>query len=120
MARYRNRRTHQTHAKLAKALAVYIAQLPNYRDALDADAISWLYLSAPLHDVGKVAIADTVLHKPGPLTDEEYEAMKEHTTLGRAVLASADEITGGNSFLRIANDIATTTSDGTARATHAA
>ena len=59
-----------------KALAVYIAQLPNYRDALDADAISWLYLSAPLHDVGKVAIADTVLHKPGPLTDEEYEAMK--------------------------------------------
>ena len=89
-----------------KALAVYIAQLPNYRDALDADAISWLYLSAPLHDVGKVAIADTVLHKPGPLTDEEYEAMKEHTTLGRAVLASADKFLGENSFLRIASDIA--------------
>ena len=89
-----------------KALAVYIAQLPKYREALDTDAISWLYLSAPLHDVGKVAIADTVLHKPGPLTDEEYEAMKEHTTLGRAVLASADKFLGENSFLRIASDIA--------------
>lgn len=89
-----------------KALAVYISQLPQYRDELDADAISWLYLSAPLHDVGKVAIADTVLHKPGPLTDEEYDAMKEHTTLGRAVLASADNFLGENSFLRIASDIA--------------
>lgn len=89
-----------------KALAVYIAQLPRYREELDADAIAWLYLSAPLHDVGKVGIADTVLHKPGPLTDEEYEAMKEHTTLGRAVLASADKFLGENSFLRIASDIA--------------
>ncbi|QCC85965.1 response regulator [Desulfovibrio desulfuricans] len=89
-----------------KTLALYISQLPQYRDELDLDSISWLYLSAPLHDVGKVAIADTVLHKPGPLTDEEYEAMKEHTTHGRAVLASADKFLGENSFLRIASDIA--------------
>ena len=89
-----------------KALAERMAQLPRYAHQLGADDISWLYLSAPLHDVGKVAIADTVLHKPGPLTDEEYEAMKEHTTLGRAVLASADKFLGENSFLKIASDIA--------------
>lgn len=88
-----------------RALAVYMAHLPKYEE-LDEDAISWLYLSAPLHDVGKVAIADTVLHKPGPLTDEEYEAMKAHTTHGRAVLSSADKFLGENSFLRIASDIA--------------
>lgn len=89
-----------------KALAVHMARLPQYADRLTPDAIYWLYLSAPLHDVGKVAIADTVLHKPGPLTDEEYEAMKEHTTLGRSVLASADKLLGENSFLKIASDIA--------------
>lgn len=89
-----------------RALAEYMATLPQYADRLDADAISWLYLSAPLHDVGKVAIADAVLQKPGPLTDEEYEAMKEHTVRGRAVLASAEQVLGGNSFLRVASDIA--------------
>lgn len=89
-----------------KALAEYMAGLPKYKDQLDANTISWLYLSAPLHDVGKVAIADTVLHKPGPLSDEEYEAMKEHTVRGHAVLASAEQLLGGNSFLKIASDIA--------------
>ena len=106
MARYRTGAHIKRTQNYVKALAVYIAQLPQYRDELDVDAISWLYLSAPLHDVGKVGIADTVLHKPGPLTDKEYEAMKEHTTLGRAVLASADKFLGENSFLRIASDIA--------------
>lgn len=89
-----------------KALAEQLASLPRYADQLDADAIFWLYLSAPLHDVGKVAIADTVLHKPGPLTDEEYEAMKTHTVHGWAVLSAADQMLGENSFLRVASDIA--------------
>ncbi len=89
-----------------KALALHMAEQPKYRNILDADAISWLYLSAPLHDVGKVAIADTVLHKPGPLTDGEYEAMKEHTAHGRAVLAAADKFLGEDSFLKMACDIA--------------
>ena len=89
-----------------RALAEYMASLPKYAEQLNADAIYWLYLSAPLHDVGKVAIADAVLQKPGPLTDEEYEAMKEHTVRGRAVLASAEQVLGGNSFLRVASDIA--------------
>lgn len=89
-----------------KALALHMSKRPQYRDTLNSDAISWLYLSAPLHDVGKVAIADTVLHKPGPLTDEEYEAMKEHTTYGRAVLAAADKFLGEDSFLKVASDIA--------------
>ena len=89
-----------------KALALHMANLPQYRETLNADVISWLYLSAPLHDVGKVAIADTVLHKPGPLTEEEYDAMKEHTTYGRAVLAAADKFLGEDSFLKVASDIA--------------
>lgn len=89
-----------------KALAKHMSGLPDYAAQLDADAIFWLYLSAPLHDVGKVAIADTILHKPGPLTDEEYEAMKAHTVHGWAVLSAADQMPGENSFLRVASDIA--------------
>ncbi|MBR6229603.1 MAG: HD-GYP domain-containing protein [Eubacterium sp.] len=43
-----------------------------------------------LHDIGKVAIPDKILHKPEGLTDEEYEIMKSHTTRGKEIL---DEIT---------------------------
>lgn len=89
-----------------KALAQYMAQLPDYADDLNEDFIYWLYLSAPLHDVGKVAISDSILHKPGPLSDEEYEIMKEHTVRGRDVLATAEQRLGSNSFLKIAGDIA--------------
>ena len=45
--------------------------------------------AAPLHDVGKIAIPDTILLKPGPLTAEEFDAMKQHTTLGAQLLANS-------------------------------
>jgi len=41
---------------------------------------------SPLHDIGKVAIADNILHKPGKLTDEEFEIMKTHTAIGGKLL----------------------------------
>jgi putative two-component system response regulator len=42
--------------------------------------------AAPLHDVGKVGISDTILLKPGKLTDEEFAVMKTHTTIGASIL----------------------------------
>jgi len=45
-----------------------------------------LISSARLHDVGKITISDTVLNKPGKLTDEEYEVMKTHTTEGERII----------------------------------
>ena len=45
-----------------------------------------LYRVAMLHDVGKVVIPETVLNKRGPLTDEEYKTMKEHTDIGASIL----------------------------------
>jgi len=44
-----------------------------------------IYFAAPLHDVGKIAIPDHILKKPGKLTPEEWEIMKEHTILGAKV-----------------------------------
>jgi len=46
-----------------------------------------LRLAARLHDIGKVAVADSVLRKTGPLTVEEYEMMKAHTSMGHRILA---------------------------------
>ncbi len=87
-------------------LANHMAKLEKYADALDEKTIELLYLSAPLHDVGKVSIPDAILQKPGALTDEEFEKMKEHTTLGRDALSSADSKLGSDSFLRIARIVA--------------
>ncbi|MDO5484590.1 MAG: response regulator, partial [Desulfovibrionaceae bacterium] len=89
-----------------RALAVHMSRLPEYAERLDTNAIHWLYLSAPLHDVGKVGIPDAILRKPGKLTPEEFEIMKTHTKLGRDVLAKAEQMLEGNSFLRVASDIA--------------
>lgn len=45
-----------------------------------------LLMAAPMHDIGKVATPDYILLKPGPLTPEEFEIMKEHTTAGHSIL----------------------------------
>jgi putative nucleotidyltransferase with HDIG domain len=47
-----------------------------------------IQIGTPLHDIGKIAIDDAILRKPGKLTQEEYEFMKTHTTKGAAILAS--------------------------------
>ncbi|WP_291421089.1 HD domain-containing phosphohydrolase [Devosia sp.] len=49
-----------------------------------------VYLAAPLHDIGKIAIADAILSKPGKLTAEEMARMREHVTIGARILADAD------------------------------
>jgi HD-GYP domain-containing protein (c-di-GMP phosphodiesterase class II) len=45
--------------------------------------------AAELHDIGKVAIPDIILDKPGPLTDEEWAFMRQHTIIGERILSSA-------------------------------
>ena len=49
---------------------------------------SEVYFSALLHDVGKIGVPDTVINKPGKLTDEEFEKMKQHPVLGAQILSS--------------------------------
>jgi len=65
-----------------------------------------LSLAAPLHDIGKVAIPDAILLKPGKLTTEEFEEMKRHTTLGADTLRSVHAEYPGNAFLRMGIEIA--------------
>jgi len=58
-----------------------------------------------LHDIGKVAIPDKILHKRGALTSEEFEVMKSHTSLGGDLLKELYEKTGAD-YLKVAYDIA--------------
>jgi len=91
-----------------KALAVHLKDHPRFCDALNDDTIELLYLSAPLHDLGKVGVRDNVLLKAGRLTDEEFEEMKKHTTYGEEALRITEQKLGGDSFLRYAREIAYT------------
>ncbi|TCO83687.1 putative two-component system response regulator [Plasticicumulans lactativorans] len=90
-----------------RALALRLRTHPRFAAELDDATIELLFKSAPLHDIGKVGIPDRILLKAGPLTAEEFEVMKTHTTLGRDAIASAERLLGSsNSFLRHAREIA--------------
>jgi len=62
--------------------------------------------AAPLHDIGKVAVSDSILQKPGKLTPEEFEIMKTHTTVGHTLLADVDNSHPGNMFINMGKEIA--------------
>jgi len=91
-----------------KALAMDLSQSEKYQSLLTPQYIELLYKSAPLHDVGKVGIPDNILLKPGKLTEEEFEIMKQHAQIGANALSSAESHLGENSFLRLAKEIALT------------
>lgn len=97
------RRTQHYIVVLAKALQNH----PRFSSYLSDEMIKILYRSAPLHDIGKVGIADRVLLKPGMLTYEEFEIMKRHTTLGKEAIEHAEKELGVEvEFLKIAKEIA--------------
>lgn len=70
------------------------------------ETLELLYLSAPLHDVGKVGVPDAVLLKPDKLTPEEFEQIKHHTTYGYQSLSRAEKRLGNSSFLQLGAEIA--------------
>lgn len=78
------------HLYRVRAYCVLLAELladhPEYRDRITESFVESLYLVAPLHDIGKVAIADGILLKEGKLTDIEFEAMSTHTLRGAEAL----------------------------------
>ncbi|TWX63425.1 two-component system response regulator [Colwellia demingiae] len=93
--------------RYVKVLAVEAAKYGKYKAFLTPDVITSLYKSAPLHDIGKVGVEDSILLKPGKLTDEEFEEMKRHTTYGRDAIAAAEtSIDSADNFLLFAKEIA--------------
>ena len=80
----------------------YCACLARAMGMLDEEC-ELVLATTPLHDVGKIAIPDRILLKPGPLTPEEWDIMKTHTIIGGEILSG-----GESSFLKMAEEIART------------
>ncbi len=73
---------------------------------VDESYVRMIYLTAPLHDIGKVGIPDVVLLKPGRLVDSEFEIMKTHTLIGAETLEAALRQYPKADYLQMAYDIA--------------
>jgi len=74
------------HVKRVALTCQYIARALNLSDR----KINILYKAAPLHDIGKIAIPDYVLNKPGKLTPDEWEIMQTHAQIGFDILSSSE------------------------------
>jgi putative two-component system response regulator len=92
----------------SRVLAEEISRWDRYRHFVDGEYVQLLYLTSPLHDIGKVGIPDAVLLKPGKLTPEEFEVMKQHTIIGGNTLDAAARAHPEAKFLAMARDIALT------------
>ena len=91
-----------------KVLAKQLRHHPRFQGELNDEGIELLYMSAPLHDLGKIAVPDHILHKAGKLTDEEFVEMKKHTNYGHDALWITEQKLGQDSFIRYAREIAYT------------
>ena len=89
-----------------KELAMQLRNHPRFRDYLNDTNIELLYLSAPLHDIGKVAIPDSILLKPGKLTADEMTIMRNHTIYGEEIIKYYEKKFEGDSFLQFAREVA--------------
>jgi HD-GYP domain-containing protein (c-di-GMP phosphodiesterase class II) len=77
--------------KYSRAIARFLYESHVYEDIITLEYVDKIERFSPLHDIGKVGIRDSVLLKPGKLTEEEFREMKRHTTFGAKVLKSAED-----------------------------
>ena len=91
-----------------RAIAERLQRTGHHAQTLTREYIDLLFLSAPLHDIGKVGVPDHILLKPGPLTADEMKIMRQHAEFGRKIIYSMAEHIEGDNFLLIAGEIAAT------------
>ena len=77
-----------------------------YAEKLTEKYMNDVEMSAPLHDVGKIHIPDSILNKPDKLTEEEFEIMKTHTIAGKRILEHAIDTVEGGTYLKEARNMA--------------
>jgi putative two-component system response regulator len=92
----------------SRILADELSRWPKFADVIDGNYVQLLYLTSPLHDIGKVGIPDSILLKPGRLTPAEFEVMKQHTVLGGETLRAVAQSRPDAQFLAMAQDVALT------------
>lgn len=70
---------------------------------MDSDFIEKIYYAAPMHDLGKAGIPDSILMKPSPLDKSEWEILKTHSKIGADIMSDSDSV-----YLNLAEEIAYT------------
>ena len=89
-----------------KLLAEELRTRGCYKDVLTKDYIQNLSQAAPMHDIGKIAVPDVVLQKPGRLTAEEFEIIKKHTTDGGRIIEETFGNLGDEEYTGMAYQVA--------------
>ncbi|MCK9472494.1 HD domain-containing phosphohydrolase [Sulfurimonas sp.] len=97
-AEYRDNET-SVHTLRVGEMAALIARKIGW----SSDDVELIRLASPMHDLGKVGIADNILLKPGKLDEEEFEIMKQHSTIGYSILSQKE-----TPLLKLAAEIANT------------
>ena len=109
LAEYRDEGT-GTHLErireYAKRLAEQMAENSRCKTIITQEYIEDIFQSSILHDIGKVGIPDAILLKPDRLTDEEYEVIKRHTTMGGDAIGIIESRIKERSFLFMGKEIA--------------
>jgi putative nucleotidyltransferase with HDIG domain len=77
------------HAQRVTNLAEQLAR----RLDLDENAVQNIRWAALLHDIGKIGISDEILHRPGPLSDQEWEMMRQHPDIGAEIILMVSDLT---------------------------
>ncbi|MDE6568613.1 MAG: substrate-binding domain-containing protein [Lachnospiraceae bacterium] len=89
-----------------EVLVHHMATMPKFRDQLDERQQELMCKAAPLHDIGKIKISDTILNKPGRLSDEEFEKIKLHTVEGGKIINSTLTNIEDYDYLQMMHDMA--------------
>ena len=103
----RDENTGQHIKKTAKIILEEMQREKIYSNQLTEKFVEDVYKSAPLHDIGKIAVPDAILNKPGKLTNEEFDKMKTHTTAGGKILTSIIKMVPEAHYLKEAINLAT-------------
>ncbi|MBL8025547.1 MAG: HD domain-containing protein [Fibrobacteres bacterium] len=93
-------------AHYSKLLAEHLATKKKYEKYITPSYVEEIFISAPLHDIGKVGIKDEILLKEGKLTDREFEIMKMHTILGGNVIGELERKLNFRTFFSLGKEIA--------------
>lgn len=93
-------------SEYVEAILYELKREEDFDDILTPEYMHNIMLSAPLHDIGKITIPDSILKKPGRLTDEEFEIIKRHTVNGKMLLEKSLGDLEDEEFLNIAKGVA--------------
>ncbi|MCR5626297.1 MAG: HD domain-containing protein [Lachnospiraceae bacterium] len=96
-----------------KRTSAFVALISKYAleqgyesSVIDADFVELLTKAAPMHDIGKIQVPDSILQKPGKLTKEEYDIMKTHAEKGGVIVSEVLEGIEEKEYIHIAQDVA--------------